>query len=211
MSPAKARAVKAVMGRVAVAARGRGVLPAAMSARPAPGLPAVVLLTGGLPGRVPRAPRTPAPLVNRVHRVKDRLVKGHRANRDRRVREAGPGINDPGRVAIDLCGLSVLVVWMTAGPARSEMDGVVAVGGVTAVMAARRVTVIRKKVVVPASRCRLRGHPRSRRPSRWAPFRKPLRRLASRRVFSVAFATWGTARRLLFRKKAFLWRSKGVT
>ena len=97
------------------------------------------------------------------------------------------------------------------GPARSEVDGVVAVGGVTAVMAARRVTVIRKKVVVPASRCRLRGRPQSRRPSRWDPFRKPLRRLASRRVFSAAFATWGTARRLLFRKKAFLWRSKDVT
>jgi hypothetical protein len=116
------------MGRGAVAARGRGVLPAAMSARPAPGLEAVVLLTGGLPGRVLRAPRTPDPLVNRVHRVKDRLVKGHRANRDRRVREAGPGINDPGRVAIDLCGLSVLVVRMTGGPARSVVDGVVAVG-----------------------------------------------------------------------------------
>lgn len=194
------------MGRVAVAARGRGVLPAAMSARSAPGLAIVVLLTEGSSGRVPRAPRTPAPLVNRVHRA-----KGHRANRDRRVREAGPGINDPGRVAIDLCGLSVLVARMTGGPARSEVDGVVAVGGVTAVMAARRVTVIRKKPVVPASRCRLRGHPRSRRPSRWDPFRKPLRRLASRRVFSAAFATWGTARRLLFRKKAFLWRSKDVT
>ena len=203
--------MKAVMGRVAVAARGRGVLLAATSARPAPGLEAVVLLTGGLLGRVPRAPRTPDPLVNRVHRVKDRLVKGHRANRDHRVREAGPGINDPGRVAIDLCGLSVLVVRMTGGPARSEVDGVVAVGGVTAVMAARRVTVIRKKPVVPASRCRLRGRPQSRRPSPWAPFRKPLRRLDSRRVFSVEFATWGTARRPLFRKKAFLWRSKDVT
>ena len=208
--------MKAVMGRVEVAARGRGVLLAATSARPAPGLEAVVLLTGGLLGRVPRAPRTPDHLVNRVHRVKDRRAKGHRAkghraNRDRRVREAGPGINDPGRVVIDLCGLSVLVVRMTGGPARSEVDGVVAVGGVTAVMAARRVTVIRKKPVVPASRCRLRGRPQSRRLSPWDPFRKPLRRLDSRRVFSVAFATWGTARRPLFRKKAFLWRSKDVT
>lgn len=196
------------MGRVAVAARGRGVLLAATSARPAPGLEAVVLLTGGLPDRVPRAPRTPD---HRVHRVKGRLVKGRRANRVLRVREAGPGINDPGRVAIDLCGLSVLVVRMTGGPARSVVDGVVAVGGVTAVMAARRVTVIRKKPVVPASRCRLRGRPQSRRLSLWDPFRKPLRRLGSRRVFSVVFATWGTARRPLFRKKAFLWRSKGVT
>ena len=209
------------MGRVAVAARGRGVLPAATSARSAQELPVVVLLTEGSSGRVPRAPRTLDPRVNRVHRVKGRLVKGRLVkgrlvkgrlvNRDHRVREAGPEINDPGKVAIDLCGLSVLVVRMTGGPARSEVDGVVAVGGVTAVMAARRVTVIRKKVVVPASRCRLRGRPQSRRPSRWDPFRKPLRRLASRRVFSAAFATWGTARRLLFRKKAFLWRSKDVT
>lgn len=203
--------MKAVMGRVAVAARGRGVLPEVTSARPAQGLGAVALLTAGVPGRVPRAPRKPDPLVNRVHRA-----RGHRANRDRRVkgrrvREAGPEINDSGRVAIDLCGLSVLVVRMTRARVRSEVDGVVAVGGVTAVMAARRVTVIRKKVVVPASRCRLRGHPQSRRPSRWDPFRKPLRRLASRRVFSAAFATWGTAPRPLFRKKAFLWRSKGVT
>ena len=205
------------MGRVAVAARGRGVLPEVTSARPAQGLGAVALLTAGVPGRVPRAPRKPDPLVNRVH-----LARGHRANRDHRVkgrrvnrvlrgREAGPGINDSGRVAIDLCGLSVLVVRMSRAPVRSEVDGVVAVGGVTAVMAARRVTVIRKKVVVPASRCRLRGHPQSRRPSRWDPFRKPLRRLASRRVFSVVFVTWGIAHRPLFRKKAFLWRSKGVT
>lgn len=211
MSPAKARAVKAVMGRVAVAARGRGVLPAATSARSAQELPVVVLLTEGSSGRVPRAPRTLDPRVNRVHRVKGRLVKGRLVNRDHRVREAGPEINDPGKVAIDLCGLSVLVARMTGGPARSEVDGVVAVGGVTAVMAARRVTVIRKKVVVPASRCRLRGRPQSRRPSRWDPFRKPLRRLASRRVFSAAFATWGTARRLPFKKKVFLWRSKDVT
>lgn len=202
------------MGRVAVAARGRGVLPAATSARPAQGLGAVVLLTGGLSGRVPRAPRTPD---HRVHRVKDhranrdRPVKGHRVNRVLHAKEVGPEINDPGRVAIDLCELSVLVVQMTGGPARSEVDGVDAVEGVIAVMVARRVTVIRKKPVVPARRCRLPGRPQSRRPSPWDPFRKPLRRLASRRVFSVAFATWGIARRPLFRKKAFLWRSKGVT
>ena len=205
------------MGRVAAAARGRGVLPEATSARPTPGLGAVVLLTGGLPGRVPRALRTADHLVNRVHRVRDhranrgRRVKGHRVNRVLHVKEAGPEINDLGRVVIDLCGLSVLAVRMTGGPARSEVDGVVAVGGVTAVMAARRVTVIRRKPVVPASRCRLPGRPQSRRPSPWDPFRKPLRRLASRRVFSVVFVTWGIAHRPLFRKKAFLWRSKDVT
>lgn len=144
-------------------------------------------------------------------------MRGRRANRVRRVnrglrvREAGPGINDPGREAIVLCGLSVLVVRMTAGPARSEVDGVDAVGGVTAVTVARRVTVIRKKAVVPASRCRLPGRPQSRRPSQWVHFRKPLRRSVSHRVFSAAFATWGTARRLPFRKKVFHWRSKGET
>ena len=202
------------MGRVAVAARARGVLPAATSARPAQGLGAVVLLTGGLSGRVPRAPRTPD---HRVHRARDHRAnrdlhaKGHRVNRVLHAKEVGPEINDPGRVAIDLCELSVLVVQMTGGPARSEVDGVVAVEGVIAVMVARRVTVIRKKPVVPASRCRLPGRPQSRRPSPWDLFRKPLRRLASRRVFSVAFATWGIARRPLFRKKAFLWRSQGVT
>ena len=166
----------------------------------------VVLLTEGSSGRVPRAPRTLDPRVNRVHRVKGRLV-----NRDHRVREAGPEINDPGKVEIDLCGLSVLVARMTGGPARSEVDGVVAVGGVTAVTLARRVTVIRMKAVVLASRCRLPGRPQSRPLSQWVPFQKPLRRSVSHRVFSAAFATWGTARRLPFKKKVFHWRSKDVT
>ena len=205
------------MGRVAVAARGRGVLPAATSARSAQELPVVVLLTEGVPFR---APRKPDHRVNLVHRARDhrgnrvRRAKGlcvNRVSRGLRAREAGPGINDPGRGAIVLCGPSVLVVRMTGGPGRSEVDGVVAVGGVTAVTLARRVTVIRMKAVVLASRCRLPGRPQSRPLSQWVPFQKPLRRLASRRVFSAAFATWGTARRLLFRKKAFLWRSKDVT
>lgn len=217
MSPAKARAVKAVMGRLVVAAGGRVVLPAATSARPEQALGAVVLLTGGVPFRAPLKPDHRVNLVrrardhraNRVRRVKGLCV--NLVNRGLRAREAGPGINDPLMAAIVLCGPSVLVVRMTGGPARSEVDGVVAVGGVTAVTLARRVTVIRKKAVVLASRCRRPGRPQSRPLSQWVPFQKPLRRSVSHRVFSAAFATWGTARRLPFRKKVFHWRSKGVT
>jgi hypothetical protein len=194
------------MGRLVVAAGGRVVLPAATSARPEQALGAVVLLTGGVPFRAPLKPDHRA---NRVRRVKGLCV--NLGNRGLRAREAGPGINDPLMAAIVLCGPSVLVVRMTGGPARSEVDGVVAVGGVTAVTLARRVTVIRKKAVVLASRCRRPGRPQSRPLSQWVPFQKPLRRSVSHRVFSAAFATWGTARRLPFRKKVFHWRSKGVT